>query len=122
MANRCGMINVKLEAEARYVSFTTAITCDNVMEHLHFADSKNCDLLRERVMDVIVENKSDFLAKKTLSGAPPEGLINDILAAIVRGENKQDISMPCVLFVIEHGRGYFCFSAKKPCGDQGNNK
>ena len=80
------MTNLKLEAEARYVS-SSSITMENIMEHLVFADSKNCALLKETVMDFVVKNKAEILKKKTLANAT-EGLTNDILAAMMRGERK----------------------------------
>ena len=83
-ADKYGVTNLKLEAEARYVG-SLSITMENVMEHLVFADSKNCALLKEAVMDFVVKNKAEILKKKTLANAP-EGLTNDILAAMMRGE------------------------------------
>ncbi|KAL3772388.1 hypothetical protein ACHAWU_005565 [Discostella pseudostelligera] len=87
-ANRYDVINLKLEAEARYVSAIN-ITVENMMEHLHFADSINCDLLKECVMDFIVQNKNEIFAKKTLLGVP-EGLINDLLAAMMRSGKESE--------------------------------
>ncbi len=103
-ADRYAVINLKLEAEARYVLSTT-ITCSNVMEHLLFADSRNCALLKEAVMNFIVQNKLEILKYKTLNGAPTD-LTNDILAVLARGENEvkvkeseadfEEFSMMCV--------------------------
>ena len=95
-ADRYGVSNLKLEAEARYVSSMT-VTMKNVMEHLHFADSKNCALLRETVMDFIVENKVDILEKSVMADAPVD-LVNDILAAMVRVENKDEDNCDSDLF------------------------
>jgi hypothetical protein len=78
--------NLKLEAEARFVLLTT-ITLENAMELLHFADSKNCALLKEVVMDFILRSKIAIIENKILSGAR-EGVGNDILAAIAREEAK----------------------------------
>lgn len=85
-ANKFGVTNLKLEAEARFV-FLTTITLENAMELLHFADSKNCALLKEVVMDFILKNKIAIIENKILSGAP-ESVGNDILAAIAREEAK----------------------------------
>jgi hypothetical protein len=63
VANKFGVTNLKLEAEARFV-FLTTITLENVMELLHFADSKNCAILKEVVMDFILKNKIEILEKK----------------------------------------------------------
>jgi hypothetical protein len=62
-ANKYGLTNLKLKAEAGFVS-STYINFDNLMELLHFANSKNCYLLQEAVMDFIVKNKVEILEKK----------------------------------------------------------
>ena len=59
-ADRYGVVNLKLEAEASYVNSTT-ITVSNLMNLLHYAVSKNCALLQESVMDYILENGRDVL-------------------------------------------------------------
>jgi hypothetical protein len=59
-ANRYGVANLKLEAEAFLVQGTT-FSLDNVMEHLIYADSMNCALLKEAAMDYILENKAEVL-------------------------------------------------------------
>ena len=89
VADKYGLIKLKLEAEAWYVA-STKITIDNVMENLHLADTMNCALLREAVMDFIVRRKDEIVVRNTLAGAP-EGLVNDILAAVARRERKQGI-------------------------------
>ncbi|KAL3757549.1 hypothetical protein ACHAWU_010181 [Discostella pseudostelligera] len=88
-ADRYGVSSLKLEAEAYYVSSVT-ITLDNVMGHLHFADSMNCALLKEAIMDFIVRNKVEILSKKILTNAPID-LINDILVAMMRVDKKDAI-------------------------------
>ncbi len=55
-ADKYGVVNLKLEAEVRFVEATT-FTMDNVMDNLLYAESKNCALLKESVMDFIAENK-----------------------------------------------------------------
>jgi len=68
---------------------TTAISMENVMDHLHFADMKNCALLKEATMDFIVENKVEVLEKVSLNDAPG-GLLADVLSAVARGENARN--------------------------------
>jgi hypothetical protein len=85
-ADRYGLTNLKLKAEACYVSSMT-VTMENVMEHLHFADSKNCALLKEAIIDFIVENKGTIIENRIMADAPIN-LANDILAAIWRIEKK----------------------------------
>ena len=48
------MVNLKLQAEA-VLTATTTINIDNVMELLRYSDDKNWALLKEKVMDSIVE-------------------------------------------------------------------
>jgi hypothetical protein len=52
-ADKYGVVNLKLEAEACFVEGTT-FTIENVMEHLFYAESENCALLKEVTMDFIV--------------------------------------------------------------------
>ena len=51
------MTNLKLDAEIWYVSMTT-ITTQNVLEHLEYAESKNCSLLKETALDFFVDDFS----------------------------------------------------------------
>ena len=83
-ADKYGVVNLKLEAEARYVTSLT-LSLDNVMENLLFADSKNCALLEEKVVDFIIKNKIKILKNKLLLNAP-SSLSTDILAAIARSD------------------------------------
>ena len=77
---------LKLEAEACFVK-SRMINMENMMKHLLYADAKNCALLKEAVMDFIVENKVEVLESVALKDAP-EGLLADVLAATARGEKK----------------------------------
>ena len=63
----------------------TPLRVDTVMEHLLYADAKNCALLKEAVMDFIVEHKVEVLEKVSLKDAPG-GLLADVLAAMARWE------------------------------------
>jgi hypothetical protein len=85
-ADKYGVVNLKLEAEACLVEGTT-FTIENVMEHLLYAESKNCALLKEASMDYIVKNKAEAIEKLSSSFAnAPGALITDVLAAVSRGE------------------------------------
>ena len=85
MADRFGVCGLKLEVEACLVK-TTTFTVENVMDRLHFADMKNCALLKEAAMDFILDNKVEVIEKVSLSDAPG-GLLADVLAAVAREEN-----------------------------------
>jgi hypothetical protein len=86
-ANRYGVATLKLEAEACLVEGTT-FSMENVMDHLIYADSMNCALLKEAAMDYIVKNKAEVLEKKSFVNAPGN-LMQDLLAAVVRGEREE---------------------------------
>jgi hypothetical protein len=87
-ADRFGVANLKLEAEAHFVQ-ATSFRLENMMEHLIYAESKNCALLKEAVMDFIVENKNEVLNTIYFNGVvAPEIMIRDVLAADKRGEKK----------------------------------
>ncbi|KAL7532049.1 hypothetical protein ACHAXR_004401, partial [Thalassiosira sp. AJA248-18] len=51
-ADRYGVVNLKIEAEAWYVKHLK-ITVENVIDSLAFADEKNCFLLKEVATDFI---------------------------------------------------------------------
>jgi hypothetical protein len=83
-ADKYGVVNLKLEAEASLVE-GTILTIENVMELLFYAESKNCALLKEASMDYIVENKAEVMKKLSFANAPGT-LVMDVLAAVSRGE------------------------------------
>jgi len=85
-ADKYGVVNLKLEAEASFVVGAT-FTIENVMELLLYAESKNCALLKEAAMDYIVENKGEVIEKLSFANAPG-ALITDVLAAVSRGERN----------------------------------
>mmetsp|Transcript_16252 Transcript_16252/g.26509 ORF Transcript_16252/g.26509 Transcript_16252/m.26509 type:complete len:182 (-) Transcript_16252:71-616(-) len=59
-ADKFGVVNLKLEAEACYVKSTT-LTTDNMLDNLLYADSKNCALLKEAIVDFIVKSGDDII-------------------------------------------------------------
>ena len=85
-ADKYGVSNLKLEAEASLVHSTT-FSMENAMDHLLYAEAKNCALLKETVLDFMVENKVEVLQKLSFKDAPGT-LINDVFAAVARGEKK----------------------------------
>ena len=88
--DKYGMVHLKLEAEARYVKSTT-IDIDNILDNLLYADSKNCALLKEAVMDYIVTNKNDVIGNVSFDDVPGS-TVTDILTAMARGEQVEDDS------------------------------
>ena len=81
-ADRYEVVSLKLKAEASFVTSTT-ITIDNVVDSLLFADSKNCALLKEVVMDFVVENGVEVYEKVSFDDVPGH-LIKDVLSAMQR--------------------------------------
>jgi ActR/RegA family two-component response regulator len=90
-ANRYGVVNLKLEAEAYLVEATT-FTMETVMEHLLFADSMNCALLKEAAMDFIVENSAEAIDIISFNDVVSPTLLRDVLAAVSRREKKSSVS------------------------------
>ena len=83
-ADKYGIVNLKLEAESKYVKRTT-ISLENVMDNLLYADAKNLALLKELVMDYIVANKLEVLEEVSFKGAPgTPTLMKDVLSAVAR--------------------------------------
>ena len=78
-----GITNLKLEAEVWYTKCLT-LSPENVMEELHYAESKNLALLKEMVMDYLVENSTQIINKvSSLDNAPESSsLLRDLLTAI----------------------------------------
>ena len=86
-ANKCGVVNLKLEAEACFVR-DTILSLENVMEHLLYADSMSCALLKEAAMDFIIENSAEVMDLITENDLLTPTLIRDVLAAVSRREKK----------------------------------
>ena len=84
--DKYGVVHLKLEAEACYVNSTT-ITVDNMMDNLLYADSKNCALLKEAVIDFVMEKSKDIIGKVSFDNVP-SSIITDILTAVARGKNE----------------------------------
>jgi hypothetical protein len=72
---------MKLEAEA-FVFGDHTITFKNMIDHLHYAYSMNCALLKKASLDFIIGNLFKFLKRVRLKNAPG-GLLADVLIAVV---------------------------------------
>ena len=68
-ADKYGVINLKLEAEAVFVT-STMVTFDTAIDNLLYADSKNCSLLKESVLDFIAENRKEATKKLSFKDVP----------------------------------------------------
>lgn len=85
-ADKYGVVSLKLEAEASFVD-TTAITFENAIDTLLFADSKNCALLKEAVMDFIADNRKEAVKNLSFENVPGS-VIKDLLTAVNRKEGE----------------------------------
>lgn len=88
-ADEYGVVGLKLLAEACYAS-STKLTTDNVLDNLLYADAKNCALLKEVVMDYIVENGKSILASVSFEDVPG-AMLTDLLTAMTRGKEKDQV-------------------------------
>jgi hypothetical protein len=86
-ANRYGVVNLKLEAEACFVK-DTVFSLENVMEQLLYADSMSCALLKEAAMDFIIENSATVIDKISFNDLLTPTLFRDVLSAVSRREKK----------------------------------
>ena len=68
-ADKYGIVGLKLEAEASFVTSTT-ISFDNAIDTLLHADATNCALLKEAVMDFVAENRKEAVTKLSFEQFP----------------------------------------------------
>ena len=80
-----GLVSLKIVAEVRFVEGTT-VTMENVMDLLLYAESKNCALMKEVLMNFVVENKLLVLDKISFDDAPGTW-VREIIAAMARAES-----------------------------------
>ena len=88
LANKYGVTNLKLKAEAYYV-FSTQMTFKNVMDHLLFAESMSCALLKEVAVDFIVKNIIKIVEDNLLVEVPG-GLVNEVMSVVASNEKKRE--------------------------------
>ena len=97
-ADKYSIVNLKLEAEAAYVQ-STDISFDNAMDILLYADSRNCALLKEAVMDFLADNHLEAAANISFTDCPGH-VMKDLLVAVGRNSkkegNKTKWIAPCV--------------------------
>ena len=87
-ADKYSIVSLKLEAEVAYVN-ATQITMENAMENLLYADSKNCALLKETVMDYLVENDIEAANTSKISFDDfPGHVVKDLLVATARSKRE----------------------------------
>ena len=78
-ADKYSIVNLKLAAEAAFVE-STDISLDNAMDNLLYADSRNCALLKEAVMNFLAENHREAAVRISFTDCPGH-LMKDLLVA-----------------------------------------
>ena len=102
-ADKYAIVNLKLTAEVAYVE-STEITIDNAIDNLLYADGKNCALIKEKVMNFLVDHPNEAAEKISFSftDCPPH-IMKDLLIAVGRNSkeksstaNVDELSTLCV--------------------------
>ena len=86
-ADKYSIVNLKLEAETAYVE-NTKLTFDNAMDNLLYADSRNCALLKETVVNFLAEKHIAAAANISFADFPGH-IVKDLLIAVGRNNNKE---------------------------------
>ena len=87
-ADKYGLSNLKIEAEARYVKLLKISTGD-VAETVAYAEKMNCFLLKEAAIDFIVANSNEMLSSDALKNIPEsKDIIREILCSVSTQHNK----------------------------------
>lgn len=87
-ADKYAVTNLKIDAEAWYTS-KTILTLENVLEHLLYADSKNCARLKEAAVDFIFNNRLHTSNMRLLASAPKDVSI-EMSASVARSKGGDD--------------------------------
>ena len=90
VADRFGLGHLKVLAEGYYVESTT-INIGNFFEIYHFSDTKKCALLKETVMNFILDNVTQVLHLfHGVDGSQSESMITDLLTALAKSKAGLD--------------------------------
>ncbi|KAK1742661.1 BTB/POZ and MATH domain-containing protein [Skeletonema marinoi] len=86
-ADKYSIVGLKLAAEAALVE-STNITVENAIDNLLYADSKNLAVLKEAVIDFLVDNGKEVSSKASFDDLPGH-VVKDVLVATARKEDKK---------------------------------
>ena len=89
-ADRFGIVNLKLQAEA-VLTEQTDITVDNVLDNLLYANSKNLALFQEKIMDFVAKNGDEIVGNVSFDDVPGN-LMSDLLTAFSQGKKSTSAS------------------------------
>jgi len=88
-ADKYGLPNLKIEAEAWYVTLLK-FSAGDAVETVAYADKMNCFLLKEAAIDFIVTNANEVLASGTLMNIPESNvIIRDILCSVAKMSKQE---------------------------------
>jgi len=88
-ADRYGLKNLKIEAEAWYVKHLE-ITKDNVVNTLVYAEEKNCFLLKEVATNFVLNNANEVLASESFEDIPESKIFVREIISLAATSNRQD--------------------------------
>ncbi|KAL7538742.1 hypothetical protein ACHAWF_006197 [Thalassiosira exigua] len=89
-ADKFGLTNLKIEAEAWYVKHLDLMV-DNVIDNLVYADMKNCFLLKEVAMDFTLKNGKEVLASESFEDMPEsKSITREIISVAMRHLRSDD--------------------------------
>ena len=92
-ADKFGLTNLKIEAEAWYVKLLKISTGD-VAETVAYAEKMNCFLLKEEAIDFIVANSNEMLSSDALKNIPEsKDIIREILCSVSTQHNKDSTDL-----------------------------
>ncbi|EJK56312.1 hypothetical protein THAOC_23836 [Thalassiosira oceanica] len=91
-ADRFGLVNLKLQAEA-VLTEKLEITVDNLLDNLLYANSKNLALFQESIMDFVAENGDNVIGNVSFDDVPGN-LMSDLLTAFSQGKKASGSSAP----------------------------
>jgi hypothetical protein len=88
-ADKYGLPNLKIEAEAWYVKLLK-FSVGDVVETVAYAEKMNCYLLKEAAINFIVANAKSVQASGTLMNIPESNVITRDILCSVATMNKQE--------------------------------
>ena len=85
-ADRFGIVNLKLQAEAALAE-KTDITVENMLDNLLYANSKNLALFQEKIMDFVAKHGDKIVGNVSFDDVP-SSLMSDLLTAFSQGKKS----------------------------------
>ena len=87
--DKYGIVNLKLQADAFYIK-STKLSVNNILDNFLFVCSRNCALLKDTLIDYIVESKDSAIGE-VLFDNRAGSFAADIVADVARGKKRGDV-------------------------------